>query len=293
MGDNEAPASKTGWQKFWTELLPPEMQLILATAVSLAIVIIVAWVGINEKGRMETFDKNYQARSIESGAVIFDSTCSGCHGPQGQGIVGVAPALNAPDLFNGERLESHGWTGSLRDYVELTVSAGRPTGTQYPNPMPTWSQEYGGPLRPDEVQDVVNFVLNWEETALAGEAPEAAEAPTPDESAPAEHFCGTSMDVELPEGDAANGEMLFNGELGCSGCHVAGAGTVAPPLEGLGERAATRVEGQSAEDYIHESIVQPDKYVVEGFEPIMGTLAFGDRLTCQDIADLVAFVMTQ
>ena len=49
----------------------------------------------------------------------------------------------------------------------------------------------------------------------------------------------------------------------------------------------------SAEQYIHESIVQPEAYVVEGFQPIMGTLNFGDKLTCQDIADLVAFAVSQ
>ena len=27
--------------------------------------------------------------------------------------------------------------------------------------MPTWSQDYGGPMRPDQIRDLVNFVMNW------------------------------------------------------------------------------------------------------------------------------------
>jgi mono/diheme cytochrome c family protein len=290
--ENQTPTRPSAWQNFWTQILPAEVQLILATVFTLGIIIAVAWVGINEPARMQEFTASYDARSIENGAVIFDSTCSGCHGPQGQGIQGVGPALNTPELFNGERLAEMGWSGSLEDFVELTVAAGRPSVTDWPAAMPTWSQEYGGPLRPDEVKDVTNYVLNWEETALAGEVLEAAEAPPPDEE-PEDRFCGFDIDMELPEGDVERGRALYEGELGCAGCHVAGANVVAPPLEGMGARAGERVPGLSAEKYVHESIVKAEAFVVEGYEPIMGTLDFGDKLTCQEIADLVAFNLSQ
>lgn len=289
MSDNEALTTKTGWQKFWTELLPTEVQLILATGSSLAIIVVLAWIGINETGRMEEFTRNYEARSIENGAVIFDSNCRGCHGPQGQGIDGVAPALNRPEMFNGERLAEAGWSGTLEDFIKLTVAAGRPSGTDYPNPMPTWGQEFGGPLRPDQVQDVTNFVLNWEETALAGELPGAAEEP-PGEG-PAERYIGDDMESELPEGDATHGQELFE-SLGCSGCHVAGAPAAAPAIDGIASRAGERVDGYTAEQYIRESILKPEAYVVEGYDPLMATLQFGDKLTPQDLADIIAYLMT-
>lgn len=289
MSDNEAPTTKTGWQKFWTGLLPTEVQLILATVVTLAIIVVVAWIGINEPARMKEFDRSYQARSIENGAVIFDSNCRGCHGPQGQGIEGVAPALNRPGLFNGQYLEEVGWSGTLEDFVKLTIAAGRPSGTEYPNPMPTWGQEFGGPLRPDQVQDVANFVLNWQETALAGEVPGAV-AETAEEG-PAERYIGDDMESELPEGDAANGQALFE-SLGCSGCHVAGAPATAPAIDGIASRAGERVDGYTAEQYIRESILKPEAYVVEGYDPLMATLQFGDRLTPQDVADIIAYLMT-
>jgi mono/diheme cytochrome c family protein len=31
--------------------------------------------------------------------------------------------------------------------------------------MPTWSQEYGGPLRPDQIDSLVSFVMNWQDQA--------------------------------------------------------------------------------------------------------------------------------
>ena len=50
----------------------------------------------------------------------------------------------------------------------LTLHAGRPSKvrTQWANIMPTWGNEFGGPLRDDQVQDVTNYVLNWQETAV-------------------------------------------------------------------------------------------------------------------------------
>jgi mono/diheme cytochrome c family protein len=289
MADNETPVSKTGWQKFWTELLPLDVQIILAIGTTLAIILILAWIGINESARMEEFTHNYQARSIENGAVIFDSSCRGCHGPQGQGIEGIGPALNTPELFDGHRLEEVGWSGTLEDFVKLTVAAGRPSSPDYPNPMPTWGQEFGGPLRPDQVQDVTNFVLNWEETALAGELPGEAEEPS--EDGPAEAYVGTDLEVELPEGDPESGQALFEGNLGCAGCHVAGAPSAAPAIDGIATRGG-EITDLSAEAYIRESIQKPEAYVVEGYQSVMSSLQMGDKLTPQQLADLIAYLMT-
>ena len=31
--------------------------------------------------------------------------------------------------------------------------------------MPTWSKDFGGPLRNDQIDNVVNYIMNWEEGA--------------------------------------------------------------------------------------------------------------------------------
>lgn len=89
-------------------------------------------------------------------------------------------------------------------------------------------------------------------------------------------------------GDAAAGEALF---AQCAGCHGAQDGT-GPAVTGMGERAATRVEGQSAGDYLHESIVNPGAFVVDGYSNIMPA-NYGDSLTGQQVWDLVAYLLTQ
>ena len=67
-------------------------------------------------------------------------------------------------------------------------------------------------------------------------------------------------------GGAASGKALFVSN-GCDGCHTfkpAGAkGTVGPDLDKLPDLA--RQAGQPLEQFIHDSIVNPDAYVEPGY----------------------------
>ena len=101
----------------------------------------------------------------------------------------------------------------------------------------------------------------------------------------------------LPAGDAARGEALFttsvDGAPTCSTCHTLdGSKLVGPSLQGFGEVAGTRVEGQTAEDYIHESIVRPSAHIVESYSNVMYA-NYGVKLDAQQLADLIAFLLTQ
>ncbi|MEO0565316.1 MAG: c-type cytochrome [Chloroflexota bacterium] len=97
-----------------------------------------------------------------------------------------------------------------------------------------------------------------------------------------------------PEGDIANGELLyFNGKgnnPACSACHVAGA-AAAPSLEGYGDVAATRVEGQDAREYTFYAIAEPAQYIVEGYGNAMWA-RYDDNLTPQEVADLVDYILS-
>jgi cytochrome c oxidase subunit 2 len=98
-------------------------------------------------------------------------------------------------------------------------------------------------------------------------------------------------------GDPANGEALFNsgGDSGipCLTCHTLdGTPLVGPSLNGIGERAATRIEGVSAEDYLRQSIVSPSAYIVEGYSDSMNK-TYPEFLSEQEIDDLVAFLLGQ
>jgi len=273
-------------------------QIALGILALLALSGVLASVALGEQNRMAKFTRAYDARAIETGASLFEANCRSCHGPQGQGIEGVAPAINAPDLFDGSRLAKVGFGGTLQDYVRGVIAAGRPVpsaGTNYPQRMPTWGAAYGGPLRDDQVDALAAFVLNWEDRALA-----AVGAGTPASTGP---VVGTDISVALPAGEAGRGKSLSEAGLGCSGCHVLTA--VGPKwlaeggVAGIGTRAESRFQAagyagkaNSAEQYLFESIVLPNTSVVEGFQPNLMPQNYADRLSAQDMADLIAYMLS-
>jgi hypothetical protein len=56
-------------------------------------------------------------------------------------------------------------------------------------------------------------------------------------------------------------------------------------------RAQTRVLGQSAEEYLRNSILNPGDFIVPGFNNVMAQ-NLGDMLTGAQINNIVAFLMT-
>lgn len=102
-------------------------------------------------------------------------------------------------------------------------------------------------------------------------------------------------------GDAANGEKLFtaatigsNNAPGCITCHSLEPDVVivGPSQAGLGTRAGTRVPGQSAEEYIRESIVNPNAHIVEGFTEGVMYQNYATDLTADEINDIIAYTLT-
>jgi cytochrome c oxidase subunit 2 len=95
-----------------------------------------------------------------------------------------------------------------------------------------------------------------------------------------------------PEGDdlAHEGARLFVAQ-GCSGCHAGASGVRAPKLEGLYNRMVPLSDGRQvkADDaYIRDSILQPQRDVVAGFDPIMPS--FKGVLDDGEIESLVAYI---
>jgi len=249
-----------------------------------------------EPARMETFTQSYESRQIERGALIFESSCKACHGPQGGGTP-LGPQLNRTDLFNGEYFNSIGWSGTLDAFLRATISSGRPLpteGTSFPERMPTWGNAFGGPLRPDEVVNVALFIQNWGERAVAGVEPTAVTE---------DLMMGSDIFIELPEGDAEIGQSLATGPLGCAACHL--LSTVGPPWEATGGLPGTAVRGDirvqqadytgnatSGDEYLIESVVDPNLFVVDGYAASVMPTDFGERVTLQDMANLLAYLKT-
>ena len=71
---------------------------------------------------------------------------------------------------------------------------------------------------------------------------------------------------------------------------------VGPDLTHIGTDAATRQDGVSAQDYIAESIRQPEAFVAEGVErsiPGVMTSALTASLSDGEVDALVEFLLTQ
>lgn len=256
--------------------------------------------GVIEDPRMQAQTANFEGRSIQNGATIFANNCASCHGPDGKGLPGVAPALHSKYFFT-QRLADLEFTGSLNDYVKLTVAAGRPASkqTQWAAMMPTWGQEYGGPLRQDQVRDVAAFVVNWEEDALTQTA--ETDPWQPFENAPTtDIYSGTGALTAEPTPAVAAGpqppQVLFV-SMGCQGCHNIdqpqtdqNKGPIAPNMANLYETAGTRVPGEDAATYVHTSIVNPTANTVAGYNPVMPA-NFSEKMSEEEINSLVQWIL--
>jgi mono/diheme cytochrome c family protein len=242
------------------------------------------FVGFSEENRMAEREAQVQAEAIEVGAELFESNCSPCHGNQGLGIAGLAPALNDASLFT-TRLKEVGWSGTLEDYIISTITVGRAVSTRpelYVGSgvpaMASWAQSFGGPLRDDQIRDIAQYILNFEKTAIDGVVVEVLPTPTPASSDP-----------------VARGETVYL-SAGCGACHAIpgiSEGVVGPTQANIGEVAATRIDGMSAEEYIRQSILQPNVYLVEGFNEGIMPPNYGDTISPSDLEDLIEFLLAQ
>jgi mono/diheme cytochrome c family protein len=425
-----------------------EGRILLGITMFASIMILIGWVAINEPARMASFELQHIGRATERGAELYAANCSTCHGTDGRGIAGRAPAINNPQLFgfdylgdinsqigrlqreqqdlsdgittsisdrealfdqiaglseeqrtsaegtalveqltaldnqintsteriaaietelepllterenriaqlqnaiglgylprleqfrqqaeaesnpliltnyiaqDASRLNQVGWGGDLRGYLTTTLIHGRPgSNNVWPAPMVAWSQRAGGPLRDDQISDIVTYMLNWDKgdnwsigdfngvnqyALLHADARlvSAGDGPAP---------VGTDVNAILEAvasltGDAARGETIYAGtasteiglRVGCAACHAGGA--VGPATEGTWSRTQNerltleQFAGYTVEQYIIESIVRPDAYAVAPYATGLMPNVFGQQLSAQDIADILAYLQGQ
>jgi mono/diheme cytochrome c family protein len=280
-----------------------QTKVIIGTIAFMLSMIILGFATLLEPTRLEETTMAFEGRQIEKGAAIFQANCSNCHGIEGkaeqcfdpasgepQGCVGLP--LNSAALLCGDksvRMTEMGWEGTKRNFILQTISAGRPRTL-----MPTWSQAFGGSKEDYEIDQVTNFILNWgENPALCGE----------DALPPAEEAAWPTEVTELPEGDPANGAALYSSTYPCSTCHgdpaVPDSNPIGPWLGNIAVEGATRIEGQSAEQYIYESILYVDNFIapvcpndLPCVDPSQMQNTFAGTMSEQDIADIIAYLMT-
>ncbi len=183
--------------------------------------------------------------------------------------LGFAVVLALVGLFTA-------WTPSQRSYAD-----------DHAKPC-TLDHEHGGCL-----EDRVATAPPAEPVAAPVDS-EAAETPAP-------------VTAPAAGGLVAIGQQIFltgqgqGAATACFTCHtidtVSGAtGLLGPDLTHIGTDAATRQPGVSAEDYLRQSITDPEAYIAEGVERAVPGLmlpALTAGLTDEDVDALVAFLMEQ
>lgn len=105
--------------------------------------------------------------------------------------------------------------------------------------------------------------------------------------------------------DSAVADIAMNPDLaaaqtlslanGCTGCHnldpnVAGAG---PTWYNVGNTAITRIDGVSPANYLYQSIVATNDYIVSGFQANIMPQTFGETLSSEDLGNLVGYLLSQ
>lgn len=280
-----------------------QIKIIIGTVAFMITMMVFGYAALREQSRLERFTNAELGRSIEAGSEIFVNNCATCHGVDataqecfdatGNQIACQGLPLNYNGLLCGDvsqRMIDMGWDGTKHDYVLTTVSAGR-------GAMPTWLDQFGGPLRPDQVQNVTNYVLNFESEALCSqplvtyEWPEFAE----------EFLAGPDV---TPPGDPARGEELYSVTYGCAACHGSLDGSapaaIGPSLVDIETTGATRVEGQDALQYVYHSILYPSDHIAPecptgpcAGPPSAMPANFGARMgeNPQDMADILAYLL--
>jgi cytochrome c oxidase subunit 2 len=97
-----------------------------------------------------------------------------------------------------------------------------------------------------------------------------------------------------PSGGTTDAAATFT-SAGCSGCHTfkpAGStGTTGPDLDNLTASAAKYGKGETPAQYVRESIVDPGKVVVSGYQNGIMPSTFGTSLTSAQITALVSYLL--
>ena len=244
-----------------------ERNLFIGTIATVLVIALLIVVYMSEEARMYRETKAQQGHLIARGARLYDNYCAGCHGKRGEGgMAGLAPSLNVEDLWSGR--EDIAFYGTLHDYIALNISAGHPKLR-----MPSWADEYGGPLRNDQIEDLTQFVLNWMGQQPEGVRPEVTPTPMPTPTPTL-----IAEPTPMAAGDPAKGEQIF--VTNCVACHGldASGSELGPSL--ISPEVAAK-DDASLRDAIANG------------RPGTSMLPWSSVLSPQDIEDIIAFLRSK
>jgi mono/diheme cytochrome c family protein len=291
-----------------------ERKVLLSTGMVLATGVLLTIYGFWDPIRQAGAKERQLDTSISRGVENFTTLCYSCHGEDGKGAVvpdsdppRVAPQLNRDQFWTKDPDEAK----KQYDLVYKTIQRGRP-GT----PMPAWGQTDGGTLNQEQIHELASMIVNGDRhinmttfvqeehdghtttlpRALAGTPWDLSVEICAEHNPPCKTLKPDDPEVLARQGppELQAGIKLFSAN-GCVACHATKGDQrlVGPSLANISQTGATRKPGTSAEDYIKESIRNPQAYVVPGFGPPSPMPAFPpNQISDADLENLVKYLMS-
>lgn len=120
--------------------------------------------------------------------------------------------------------------------------------------------------------------------------------PTLSELTPEQIYAGLPEDLAtaVANADIAAAPTLATTK-GCIGCHSLDPNQqmTGPTWYNVGNTAITRVPGEGPAEYLHQSIVAPNAYVVSNYTAGLMPQTYADMLTTQELGDMIAYLLSQ
>jgi mono/diheme cytochrome c family protein len=127
-----------------------ERKIILGWLLTLVIAVFLLVYWLNEPHRMTAASEEFRQEAVHRGEGLYDEHCASCHGDEGQGIANVGSVLNSRNFLESRDDEAIG--AAIRHGLPNTM-------------MAAYARDEGGPLRDNQIEDLVAFIRSWEETA--------------------------------------------------------------------------------------------------------------------------------
>ena len=148
-----------------------------------------------------------------------------------------------------------------------------------------WPDFPGENLRWYIVATLVLFVATLAAVEVFAKEPKEAAAGETTPERPGMTVPATKPPPPASKGDATAGKEVFLAQ-GCNNCHTFSAagstGSVGPNLD-------EALKGKDAA-FVRESVVDPNKTIAKGYPPSVMPQDFGQKLTPEQLDDLVAFL---
>jgi mono/diheme cytochrome c family protein len=173
-----------------------DKKITLGLALTLALLLAIGAYWLAEPSRQKDMTDSYKLAAAET----FAQNCFFCHGDQGLG--GIGPPLRET------KLDEAG--------IRKTISRGVTI-------MPTWAREEGGTLNAFQIQQLADFILDWDEKlvieAFVLRPPPGTANPPPKEVPPPPYAGMKNPFVWGDEKAVAMGQLLY--DRMCARCHWA------------------------------------------------------------------------